>query len=298
MAEPFPAVQEVGRVQPVCALVVYETASEIICAASQNVGDFIYGHLPERTVGQSAEAVLGGKLLHELRNAAALPSLSKLPEPLGVFDLGCGPLDALAHASSQYILIEVVPSQSEPTAVRLLKDMTRLAYPVNHAASPLAALTEIAKLLRLMSGYDRVQFAKYSSDDSGRVIVEARQVTIESGLDRLARLPNRRMIPSMQFVVDASTDPNSVLGRLDLGFDMGLCHFAFPSRAELSRLSQTDVKAELAQPLYQDGRLWGQLLFHSKLQHMPSTRFKYIFQSVQPAIQSAVTRLEGSRDLA
>lgn len=284
---------EVGRIQPVGAMVAYDARTEILCAASENTALFLDRWSAEKALGQSVEKSLSGKLLHALRNAAALPSLSKEPEPLGVFEFGRGPLDARAHQRDYLIIVELLPSEPEPSALRLMKDVSRLAFSANHSTTPIVAFQDIAKLLRLMSGYERVQFAKFTSDGSGQVIADTYRPDTGTPVPLSFSKSNR----ALNFVADTSYQPIQVIGNFAGPLDMKYCQFVFPRAKTLDRLHQSGAKSELSQPIYQNNQLWGQVVFQSQVPQIPTTRFQYTFQCAMPVILSTVARLEVSQTL-
>ena len=146
---------------------------------------------------------MGGKFLHALRNAAALPSIKKDSEPLGVFEFDRGSMDGRAHQRDHYIVVELLPSELEPSALRLLKDVSRLGFAASYSETPVAAFRDIAKLLRLMSGYDRVQIAKFTSDGKGQLVID----THRTAEDRPAFPSISNTKRALNFISDTSLNP-------------------------------------------------------------------------------------------
>jgi len=289
---------EVGLIQPVGAMVAYDARTELLCASSENTFRFLDIQTFDDGLGQAAEKSLGGKLLHALRNAAALPSLSNEPEPLGVFDFGHGPFDARAHQREHLILVELLPAEAEPQALRLVQDVSRLAFSANYSPTPVAAFRDIVKLLQLMSGYERVQLTKFLSDGNGQVIADTYRAPHSKKSGVLTPLMILKSNRAFNFVADTSFESVRVLGTFPDLLDTKYCQFNCPHNKTLERLFRCGIKAELTQPLYQGNQLWGQIVFQSRFPQTPKLRFKYILQSALPVIQSTVARLETGRNLA
>jgi len=288
---------EVGRIQPVGALIAYDARTETICAASENTDLFMKGLSWDKALEQSIEKSLDGKVLHALRNAAALPSLNSEPEPLGVFDFKNGSLDIRAHQREHLIIVELMPSKTETTALRLVKDLSRLAYSANCSTAPAKALQDIVKLLRLMSGYERAQLSRFTSEGCRQVVVDTNLAHHDEKRGTPSSLSFSKTNRALNFVADVSVDPIRIMGSFPGPIDTKYCQFVFPHPATLTRLFKRKLRAELTQPIYLENQLWGQLVLQNQVPQVPTARFKYMLQCAMPVIQNAVARLDVRRNL-
>ena len=120
-----------------------------------------------------------------------------------MFEFDRGSMDGRAHQRDHYIVVELLPSELEPSALRLLKDVSRLGFAASYSETPVAAFRDIAKLLRLMSGYDRVQIAKFTSDGKGQLVID----THRTAEDRPAFPSISNTKRALNFISDTSLNP-------------------------------------------------------------------------------------------
>ena len=167
----------IGAVQPHGALIALNDTTLIIEYASTNVDAFL-GFAVEDILGQNLEALIGSE------NVADLPSLPpepSTPEVLQPWFFGLeGPdgttinVECLPHRSKGHIILEFVQPEQKPASV-WEDEMLRRGI-ITELVKP-DALTELAeasaKIIRDVTGFDRVMIYKFAEDKHGEVIAES-----------------------------------------------------------------------------------------------------------------------------
>ena len=294
MSEHLQDLRDLGLLQPVGAVLVIDAKSDVLVGISANIAAFAPKLTVDSTLGKMAETVLDAQLLHHARNAAVLPEFARKPEPLGVFDLGKDRLDVVAHQSGDHVIIELVPSKSEVSALSLLKDVTRLAERMDGHRSVEEMSASFLKLLRILSGYDRAQVLKLDTPGTLEVIAEARRTSLEPALGQsvsLCKMSGDDHYGAIKIIVDVDEPAVPVRGHREAQIDLGRCHFTRPTDAKRKQLAGVEMKAEFAQSLVIDGQLWGQIVLQHGRARNPSIRVKYACHMVRPLLETNIARL-------
>ena len=160
-----------GAVQPIGFLLALDEGW-VIERASANTAQFI-GQTPEVLIGRRLEEVFSAACVHNLRNR-----VSMLRGPDAVERIfGCRliddltPFDVGIHMSGETVVIEAEPARGETgdatntvrsmiARIDLIEDMPRF-------------FNEGARLIRAISGFDRVMVYRFAKDGSGEVVAEA-----------------------------------------------------------------------------------------------------------------------------
>lgn len=167
----------IGAIQPYGALIAVSTKTEVIEYASTNAEEFLC--LPaEKLLGLTLSELIGSK------NAKAVPEMPlarTTPEQLQPwffeFEGANGApikVECLPHRSEDHIILEFVRPETVPAPVwedELLRRgvISELVKP--DALSELAEAS--AKMIRQITGFDRVMVYKFAEDKHGEVIAES-----------------------------------------------------------------------------------------------------------------------------
>ena len=285
MLESLPALHDVGHIQPAGVVLVFEAKSETIVAASSNLETRIAGWTAAEAIGLQADEVLGHTIVHDARNAEILPSFQRLPELLGVTNLGAGDIEISVHGAGDLVVVEICEAQPEPSALKLIKDLTRLEDRMRGGRSMPEVLGDVVGLFRIMSGYDQVQAIRLRSDDQGSLVAESRRTALE--LVPGTRVPwpleaGTARFPPYRYLVDAEGPPVRVVSNVNATLDLGLCQTVIPSTRHLGELTKQGIRSELTIPLPGDNHIWGAFVFQSHRPRAPSPRFTYLCMSLAP----------------
>lgn len=167
----------IGAVQPHGALVAFEIDSQTITYASSNTLEFV-GHTADAILGKPISFLIGAE------NEAHMPPFPEettIPELLKpwfiAFKSATGTTiqaECLPHRNKDHIILEFVRPQPAPATVwedELLRReiISELIKP--DALNELAAAS--ARIIRDITGFDRVMIYKFAEDKHGEVIAES-----------------------------------------------------------------------------------------------------------------------------
>ena len=293
MLESLPTLQNVGQVQPAGTLVVLDADIEKVVAVSANIDQRIAGWSAETAIGASADVLLGDSVVHNIRNAAILPSFQRLPEPLEVVDLGGGDMAPSAHGRGNVVLVEFCDAGARPSALTLLRDLARTEDRLRSSDDVGASLKRISGLIRIMSGYDRVQVVLFSANGTAKLIA-----TNSAGASKdtdpseivIPWTDETPEVPPSFMVSDARARPTAVFSESLAALDLTLCATAQPREDRLQHLQALGMVSELVLPIRDETRMLGALIFQSRRARMPSLRFRYFCTAVTPYLTQLLSR--------
>jgi light-regulated signal transduction histidine kinase (bacteriophytochrome) len=301
-------------------------------AAVQSFGGLIAADAGGRTAHVSANlaALLGlaenpatGTPLAEIIAAPALAAIMQAladlrgidsPERRFGLDLaGTGALfDCAVHMSCGLAVIEF-----EPHARNDFADHVSMIVPVIaqlEQASTLAALCDTAaRLVRQMTGYDRVMVYRFHPDESGEVIAEDRDEALEpfKGLRYpAADIPKqaRELFRRNRFRIIADMQAEAVpiipaLGPEDEAIDLSMSMLRAHSRMHLAYMRNMGVGASLAIAIVRHDRLWGMISCHHRSARLPAYSLRTVAELLSQTFSLMLDRIlvaqaEGLRERA
>jgi light-regulated signal transduction histidine kinase (bacteriophytochrome) len=289
-------------------------------AAIQSFGGLIAADAQGRTVHVSANlaALLGladipatGTPLADIIAAPALAAILQAFANLAGIDVpdrrfgldlaGTGQLfDCAVHISCGLSVIEF-----EPHARNDFADHVSMIVPVIaqlEAASTVVTLCDTAaRLVRQMTGYDRVMVYRFHPDESGEVIAEDRDEALEpfKGLRypatdipqqarELFRRNRFRIIADMQAeavpIIPALSDEDEPL---DLSMSMLRAH----SKMHLAYMRNMGVGASLAIAVVRHDRLWGMISCHHRVARLPAYSLRTVAELLSQAFSLMLDRI-------
>ena len=258
-----------GSIQPHGALLVLDDGASVVLQASANAAAFL-GLEGAPLVGRPV-ASLPGTLAGRIKAHAEDPLHRRglaLQGRMGASDVD---LDAVLHRPPEGGLVVEFELASEPIALRRQIDPAMQA--ILNAPALKALSEETARLMKQMTGYDRVMVYRFDEFGHGEVYAEQREDHLEaflgnrypaSDIPRIARqlyLRNR-----VRLLVDVEYDPVPIVPRLspDSGreLDMSMCTLRSMSPIHLQYLKNMGVRATLVISLVVGGDLWGLIACH------------------------------------
>ncbi len=167
----------IGAVQPHGALIAIDDAHFVVEFASKNTAAFV-GAGPERILGKEIAKVIGAENARQLRTMKLDPSTPKLLSPW--FISFSGPdgrqidLECLPHRNNGHIILEFL--HPEPAPARVWEDEYLRREFISELVKP-GALEELAnasaRIIRDVTGFDRVMIYRFAEDRHGEVIAES-----------------------------------------------------------------------------------------------------------------------------
>jgi two-component system, chemotaxis family, sensor kinase Cph1 len=261
-------------IQPHGVMIVLRSPSLTIAQVSENIAT-VFGMSHDDVLDKPIDTLLEAKHVAHIRHMVDHNLLTNHPFLLFTASVRCilspAPLfEAIIHRHDSVIFLEFEPVQlsheyeeRDPFCI-LQEGLVRL-----HGATNLAAFYQItADYVQKISGFDRVIVYRFTGDESGLVVGEARNEHIPSlmglrfpALDipkpaRALALHNRlRLIPNLFYhpsPIHPTTNPAT--GKpLDMSF--AVLRNAHPSHIDY--LSRMGLRASMAISLVKDNALWG-----------------------------------------
>ena len=293
MSDLVSASYDVGGIQPIGALIGFKRSTEKVALVSENLNEFVPALQVDETFGKSVEQVVGAKLLHSIRNAQTLPNIHEKPEILGPVTVAGVEMDISVFDAGKCTVLELKEPDAPVSALDLIRDISRVSDRMKGAESLDILFSRILSLMRILSGYDRVQVLRHQDKQTGVVIAESRRGRVSETLGMemdFAITPHEDALPPHCVIHDI--EENAVMLRFDSAgrFELPLLTFPQPVPAILEHLSKQEMRAQLTVPLTLEGRFWGTLQFQHRRPRRPSSRFGYVCRVIQPLLEAWLAR--------
>ncbi|MGB3244936.1 MAG: ATP-binding protein [Sulfitobacter sp.] len=299
----------IGAVQPHGSLIAINDTTLVIEYASLNTIAFL-GYDADAILGKHLEFVIGAQ------NVAALPTLPlEPPEPelfKPWFFSFSGPdgtsinVECLPHRNNGHIILEFVLPEQTPAAV-WEDEMLRRGV-ISELIKP-GALTELAdasaKIIRDVTGFDRVMIYKFADDKHGEVIAEStNRPDSFLGLHYPASdipEPARRhfVLNVMRTIPDINGDRIPIVGRTgDVAnatsaqpLDLTFSKLRAVAPVHVEYLNNMGVGASLSISLITNDELWGLVACHHYSKRLVSSsrlRFAELLGSTTSALLQSI----------
>lgn len=292
MLKSLPALHDVGQIQPAGTVLVFDGTSETVVAASANLEQRITNWTAAEAIGASATDVLGPSIMHDARNASILPSFQRLPELLGVTNLGAQDAQISVHGARENIVVEICDAQPEPSALTLVKDLSRLEDRMQKGRNMAEVLRDTVGLMRIMSGYDQVLALRLRPDGRAEVLGDSRRATLDQVAVGDMPWPLERTgtrVPPYRYVADAQSRPVRVVSNNASPIDLALCQTVMPAPGHIGALAGLGLRSQMILPIVTERALWGALAFQGQRPRLPSPRFTYVCMLVAPLLKEILT---------
>ena len=259
-----------GAIQPIGFLIAL-SSDWMIARVSANAGAFLGGD-SEALLGRPLSEIFPAGTIHALRNRVAMLRGPDAVERL----FGCpvradgDPFDIAIHISDGQIVIEAEPgSQETGDATGTVRSMIARLDQVGTIEE---FLTEGARQVRALTGYDRVMVYRFAADDSGEVAAESCRRGIGSFLGLhypatdipvQARALYKRNL--LRIISDVDADPVPIVHALDENrrpLDLSLSLLRAVSPIHIEYLKNMGVGASMSISIIVEGRLWGLFACH------------------------------------
>ncbi len=208
--------------------------------------------------------------------------------------------DCAVHKSGGLSVIEF-----EPHARNDFADHVSMIVPVIaklEQATRVGALCDTAaRLVRQMTGYDRVMIYRFHPDDSGEVIAEDRDEALEpfKGLRYpAADIPSqaRELFRRNRFRIIADMDARAVpilpaLGAGDAPLDLSMSMLRAHSAMHLAYMRNMGVGASLAIAIVRHDRLWGMISCHHRKPRLPPYSLRTVAELLSQTFSLMLDRI-------
>ncbi|MDQ1154480.1 HWE histidine kinase domain-containing protein [Brevundimonas sp. SORGH_AS_0993] len=275
-----------GAIQPIGFLLVL-TQDWMVERASANIEEFL-GLTAQEVIGRPLDGLFDDEAIHTLRNRVTMLRGVDAVERMFHHPLmpGRPPFDIAVHVSDGRIVIEAQPSSElSGDATNTVRSMIAR---LDQAPDLMRFLDEGARLVRALTGIDRVMIYRFAEDGSGEVAAESAKAGIgsfkglhypASDIPRQARELYRRNL--LRIICDIEAAPVPVLpardgeGRL---LDLSLSVLRSVSPIHIEYLRNMDVRASMSISIIVDDRLWGLFACHHYSPMAPSFERRSVYE--------------------
>ncbi len=294
------AIHHIAAVQSFGALITADPQGNI-AHVSANVADFLgLPALPE--TGTPLAAIIAPAALASLTKAlAAAAGPDAIERRFGLDLTGQNrPFDCAVHNSGGLAVIEI-----EPHARNDFADHVSMIVPVIaklEQASTVGTLCDTAaRLVRQMTGYDRVMIYRFQPDESGEVIAEDRHEELEpfKGLRYpAADIPQqaRELFRRNRFRIIADMNAQAVPilpegGPKDVPLDLSMSMLRAHSKMHLAYMRNMGVGASLAIAIVRHDRLWGMISCHHREARLPPYSLRTVAELLSQTFSLMLDRI-------
>lgn len=261
-------IQFAGSIQPHGALLVVAEDDFRIIQASANASAFL--GLPGPALGRSLADISPD--LRERLQAHLGPGIAQVPVGIRFAICAGGEMfDATIHRPPAGGLVVEIERAGE--SIDLGADIEPLLQRVVISPTLRAHCDETARVVRELTGYDRVMVYRFDKQGHGEVLSEDRRADLESYLGNwypasdIPQIARRLYVRNrIRVLVDVTYSPVPLEPRLSPltgeELDMSLCILRSSSPIHVQYLQNMGVAATLVISLMVHGRLWGLIACH------------------------------------
>ena len=291
-------IQFAGSIQPHGALLVLQDPDNLIVQTSINASTFLA--VPGDIIGLQVRGLpgdLADRLQPHLKDA-----LDSVPRGIRCH-IGQPPraFDGLVHRIADGSLI-IELEQAGP-AVDLSRDLEKGLQAIMAAATLQGLCDETARILKSMTGYDRVMVYRFDSEGHGEVFSEQREPERESYLGNrypASDIPQiaRRLYERnrVRVLVDVEFEPIPLNPRLSPvsgePLDMSLCFLRSSSPIHVQYLKNMGVRATLVVSLMVSGKLWGLISCHHYIPRFIHFEERAVCELLAEAVATRIAALD------
>lgn len=270
----------IGAVQPHGALIAIDFDTHVVTYASANTHAFI-GHAPEAIIGKPLMHLIGADNAANLPDFPAQTEAPDLLKPWYISFAGADGVmikaECLPHRNKAHVILEFLQPQMAPSTVwdddlPRRGIMSELIKP--DKLNELAAAS--ARIIRDVTGFDRVMIYKFAEDKHGEVIAEStNQPDSFLGLHYPASdipEPARRhfTLNVMRSIPDVNCVTHPILGRKgevadaasSAPLDLTFSKLRAVAPVHIEYLNNMGVGSSMSISLISNGQLWGLVACH------------------------------------
>ncbi len=284
-----------GVTQPFACLMAIDAETNAITHVSENCQD-ILGYHPSSMLGKDLLELVGREIWHDLQNTLFQPDASETMQPVGEVTLNGRDLHFAACQYGPRLIVEWEPARLAAfEGSNALKTIGFLISKVESCKTEEDLFSTTVRLMRNLTGYDRIMIYRFDRDFNGEVLAEERKSRLESFLN--LRFPHwdipeqarAMMLKSpLRFISDVDQAPVPLIARDDDPQPLDISHAASRgvSPIHLQYLRNMGSQATLTLHIESDGALWGIISFHHSSPRVPAPdlrellkQFRHVFSS-------------------
>ncbi len=261
-----------GRTQSYGVLIAV-SSDWIIQHVSENI-EPVLQEAPENLIGTPLDQILPRKAMSRIRakvlegrEATARLFGIKLLDPLTRYDVSI-------HQSGRHTIIECEPKKFRDVDADTLSDVYPLIQRIRAAGEINQVVTEAARAVRLLTGFDSVMVYQFQGDASGSVVAEDRRSDLPSYLGlrfpasdipvQARALYKRSLLRLIADVDDEGSPLYPQVSPEGAPLDLSLSVTRAVSPIHLEYLRNMGVQASMSVSIMRNGELWGLFACHHR----------------------------------
>ncbi|MEM6621918.1 MAG: HWE histidine kinase domain-containing protein [Pseudomonadota bacterium] len=289
-----------GTIQPFGYLLAFNTQTSLITHASENLGE-LFGIPLAEVLGTEAAAFLGSEIWHGLSNVRGHSAVLERRQLAGIFEIDRMPYSVHAYLTGDHLVVEFeAHTLDNDMAVEILREQNFLIEQIKECGDEEELLSLTTRLLRHVTGFDRVMIYKFDPEWNGAVIAEARRKSLEPFLglnfphwdipeqvrEIMTKVPIRMISDvEQQPVALRAADPDQP------PLDLSLAHARGVSEIHLRYMKNMGSGGSLTLSLVQDDQLWGIISFHHQKPRVTTTRVRQLLLNFLPVFTMKLSLL-------
>lgn len=258
-----------GSIQPHGCLITCTISDFVVLRHSANAPAML--HHEGLGIGSDLIALFGADVIHDIRNGLTLSVTQR--RPVFLLNQALGPdlfFDLALHIVNGEVVLECEPAAPTHRATKFLTQLHGMMDRVRKTTDITRLFDVVTMLMRGLLEYDRVMVYRFADDWSGKVVSEARALSLESFLGQhfpsadipaqareLYRRSPIRMIGDVKFVPVPLVEGE---GLSPLDMSLGQLRSVSPIHCEY--LTNMGVRASMSISIVIDGALWGMIACH------------------------------------
>ncbi|MEZ6046436.1 MAG: HWE histidine kinase domain-containing protein [Planctomycetaceae bacterium] len=258
------------RIQPFAKLIAFNTDSLEIIQFSENALDYASEGTRTLTGQKLSDLFEEREFIHAIRGVLGLPTIQNQRERMGMFSLRGILTDAAVHVVEKTGVLELEeysgPVERAGNSISRVR-MMLASLTTNQGVDEL--LASAVKVLRILTGYDRVMGYRFLSDGSGEVAAEEKAPSLNPFLG--LRYPAHDIPPqvrkialrsTIRIIHDIHSTPVDFINEGEKPLDMTLCHSRAISPIHIEYLTNMGIRSTMNLSIIVQGELWGLFAFH------------------------------------
>ena len=298
-----------GFIQPHGGLIACDMTTWTITHLSRNIGQLLGVEAPERFLGESADALLSPRALHDVRNVLQASSVSGQAEVLPQAALSdTVTADVMAHVSGNSAIFEILPGAGALTSTAPPMTLVRsMISRVKRAASFERSLTLAANQIRAVTGFDRVMIYRFLDDQSGEVVAESLRAGLTPFLhlrypssDIPAQARELYLQQWLRLIPDVFYEPVPILAAAgaEAPLDLGLATLRSVSPIHVEYLKNMGSSATLTISIIVADKLWGLIACHHLAPRLLSSGIASACELFGQVLSLQIDAMERTRELS
>jgi chemotaxis family two-component system sensor kinase Cph1 len=258
-----------GSIQPHGCMLVAESQSLVVRYGAGDLGRMLG---TDAWIGRPLADIVGED---HARKAARLVQITPKKAFIGTMEMPAAVgLDLTAHASGDYLVLEIEPRAGPVKSSGELLGALEMASGAFDRAITLKTLCEVAAVeFRKLTGYDRVMLYRFLDDGAGTVLAEDRRPDLHSFLNHHfpgSDIPQQARALYVRNLLRVIPDVNYIPAPLrpdwheTVPFDMSDSILRSVSPIHLQYLRNMGVAASASVSIVKDGVLWGLVACHNE----------------------------------